>query len=107
MIIAVDQVQERLNAALDFTQTPDESNNVATCARDAAKLVGDYIGAAPVPESIAVLAAVEVGRELFTRLGAPGGIYSPFADSAPVRLARDPLKAAYPLLQCYMPGGFA
>lgn len=106
MEISIDTVAARLTESLDATGTPHDSS-VSQCAADAAQLVGDYIGANKVPESIALLAAVEVARELHTRLSAPGGVLSPFAEATPIRLARDPMKAAYPLLNPYLPGGFA
>lgn len=107
MEIDVDRVQGRLTETLGYTDTSADAAVIAQCASDAAEMVKNYIGKNSVPESIAVFAAVEVARELHTRLSAPGGVLSPFGDSAPVRLARDPLKAAYPILQPYMAGGFA
>lgn len=76
-------------------------------ATDAVRLVTDYIGGVTVPEEVVGLACLQAARELYTQLQAPGGIYSQFGDSAPVRLARDPLKPVYPLLATYVGGGFA
>ncbi|VDG76914.1 Uncharacterised protein [Actinobaculum suis] len=103
------EIYQRLSAALerDGEEIGGDAANVSQCAADAAQLVGGYIGTAVIPPAVALMAASEVARELYTRLSAPGGVLSPFADAAPVRLARDPLKAAYPILAPYLPGGFA
>lgn len=77
-------------------------------AAAACELVERHIGAVSVPARIVELASLEVARELHTRSRAPGGIFAPGGfDGTPVRLARDPLRAAYPLLTPYLPGGFA
>lgn len=60
-----------------------------------------------IPAAILNLAIVAVARDLHTMAKAPGGVFSPFADAPAVRLARDPMKAAYPLLAPFMKGGFA
>ena len=53
-------------------------------------------------------AVLEVGSELFHRRNAPNGV-AQFAalDGAPIRVARDPMVAARPLLSPYLGGGFA
>ncbi|MCI7551645.1 MAG: hypothetical protein PUK40_02120 [Actinomycetaceae bacterium] len=100
------RIARRLEANIGDTATlaPQDATQIAA---DAARLVTDYIGTATVPEEVAELAGLQVARELHTQMQAPGGIYSGFADGAPVRLARDPLKPAYPLLASYVGGGFA
>lgn len=60
-----------------------------------------------VPGAILNLAIVAVARDLHTMAKAPGGVFSPFADAPAVRLARDPMKAAYPLISPYIKGGFS
>lgn len=107
MIIDSDEIARRLTAAVEYQGSPAESATIAQCAHDAAMLTGSYIGSLAVPQEVANYAATEVARELHTRLGAPGGVLSSFAEAAPVRLARDPLTAAYPILAPYLGGGFA
>ena len=80
---------------------------LTTLVDQALQMVTTHIGTATVPDVIADLAIIEVARELHTRQQAPGGILSPYADAAPVRLARDPMKAAYPILAPYLPLGLA
>lgn len=79
-----------------------------TCATDAASLVDTYVGTVVIPIEILDRAVLEVGAELFHRKSAKNGI-AQFAatDGAPVRIARDPMVAAYPLLDRFMSGGFA
>lgn len=107
MDIPLDLVQQRLAAALRYDGSEPDQAALGQCAADAANLVGAYIGNEVVPGPMAVHAASEVARELYTRLSAPGGVLSPYGDATPVRLARDPLKAAYPILAPVMGGGFA
>ncbi|MCI7688942.1 hypothetical protein [Trueperella pyogenes] len=106
MLIATDEITTALT---DETRdsAPVDPDLAAKTARQAATLVGDYIGSVAVPQSIALLAAVEVARELLTRQQAPGGVFSPFGEASPVRLARSPMKSAWAILAPYMPGGFA
>ncbi|MDD7465987.1 MAG: hypothetical protein PUK59_07145 [Actinomycetaceae bacterium] len=73
----------------------------------AAELISRHVGSADVPGVILQLACVAVARDLHAASQAPGGVFSPFADGGAVRLARDPMKAAYPLLAPYVRGGFA
>jgi len=52
-----------------------------------------------VPPVVLDRAIKEVGSELFHRRQAPGGV-AQFAglDGAPIRVARDPMVSAYPIL---------
>ncbi|MGV9183739.1 hypothetical protein [Arcanobacterium canis] len=84
-----------------------DTATLAILADQAVELTTGYVGNSTVPVKVLEYATVEVARELHTRRGAPGGVLSPFGDAAPVRLARDPLKAAYPILAPYVGGGFA
>lgn len=67
--------------------------------------VGQTIG---VPWRIVERAKLEVGAELFHRKNTKNAV-AQFAspDGSPVRVARDPMVAAYPLLRPYIGGGFA
>ncbi|WP_350348018.1 hypothetical protein ABIQ69_15470 [Agromyces sp. G08B096] len=75
---------------------------------EAEALVVAYVGAATVPQAVLDRATIEVGSELFNRRAAPNGI-SQFAgpDGSAIRVARDPMVGAYPILQPYLPLGFA
>lgn len=88
---------------------------VATCWEEAVELVNQYVGidrltAAPrvIPETVRTRACLEVGSELFHRRNAPNGVaqFATLGD-APVRVARDPMLGAYPILNRFLPGGFA
>lgn len=81
---------------------------VTQCLAVAKQMVTDYVGDVTVPDEIVDRATLEVGSELFHRKNAPNGV-AQFAslDGAPIRVARDPMVAARPILAPYMPGGFA
>lgn len=94
---------------------------VESCWAEAVRLVVDYLGATldastdpatitgtTVPIEILGRAFLEVGAELYNRRAAKNGIHQ-FAtpDAPPVRIARDPMRAAYPILDPYIGGGFA
>lgn len=80
------------------------------CLDEAIALVDNRCGAAKADVPVAVLqrAYIEVGSELFNRQSAPNGI-SQFAsaDGSPIRIARDPMVAAEPILRPFLTGGFA
>lgn len=61
-----------------------------------------------IPETVVDRAVLEVGSELYHRKNAPNGV-AQFAtmDAAPIRIARDPMVAARPILAPYLSGGFA
>lgn len=61
-----------------------------------------------IPDQIAQRAVLEVGSELYHRKNAPNGV-AQFAtlDSPAVKIARDPMVAARPILAPYLGGGFA
>lgn len=83
---------------------------IDSCAGEAAAMVerecGSYL--ASVPAEIIQRATIEVGSELYNRRSAPNGI-SQFtsADGGAIRVARDPMVAARPMLSPFLPGGFA
>lgn len=76
------------------------------CAEQAATLIRDQVGTATVPAEILERAQIEVAAELYHRRSAPNGIKN-FADgfdgTAAIRVARDALVAARPLLAPYLP----
>lgn len=64
-------------------------------------LVTDY-ASKDTPQGMIELAILEVAADLWAKRDARGGILdSPFEGGAPTRLARDPLTAAYPILDRY------
>lgn len=75
------------------------------CFNEAVVLVDKYVGLAEVPEVILDRAYIEVGADLFNRRSAPNGIQNQqYATvdgigQAPMRISRDPMAAAYKLLQ--------
>lgn len=82
---------------------------VVTCWREAQSLVDTFVGPALLldPTRLPVVdldrAYLEVGSELYHRQKAPNGI-AQFAtpDGAAVRVARDPMVGAYPILRQYV-----
>lgn len=91
-------LQEYVRAAdgdLDF---------VTDCYDEATALVETHIGSdAEVPEVVRDRAILEVGAELFHRRSTKNGV-AQFAtgDGQPVRVARDPMVAARPILAPYV-----
>lgn len=74
----------------------------------AVDLVKGYVGSSTVPDSIRARAVLEVGSELYHRKNAPNGVaqFQTF-DAAPIRVARDPMVAARPLLAPFLRPGIA
>lgn len=85
------------------TQSEADDAQVEDAWDTAYALVTTYVGAAEVPTVIFDRAVLEVGSELFHRKNAPNGVaqFNTF-DAAPIRVARDPMVAAYPLLSPYL-----
>lgn len=85
---------------------------ISQCAVEAVDMVLHYIGAEKdaIPASVFHRACVEVGADLYHRRSARNGIAG-FEDtditSAPVRINRDPLVPARPILAPYMKVGIA
>lgn len=85
-----------------------DSAFVQQCWEEAQALVTAYVGAQVVPQSIQDRATLETGSELFHRRQAPNGIaqFASFDSTSPVRVARDPMVGAYPILNSFMVVGF-
>ena len=85
---------------------------ISQCAVEAVEMVVHYIGEEKdaIPASVFHRACVEVGADLYHRRSARNGIAG-FEDtditSAPVRINRDPLVPARPILAPYMKVGIA
>lgn len=88
----LERLQSRLRLdGRDTSELEDVLNYAMT-------LVTDYAGK-DTPQGIIELAVLEVAADLWAKRDARGGILdSPFEGGAPTRLARDPLTAAYPIL---------
>lgn len=81
----------------------DDDTYVEECWDTAKDLVASYIQSAAIPPQVLRRVYIEVGSELYHRRNAPMGVaqYASY-DGNPVRIARDPLVGAYPLLNRYM-----
>lgn len=91
-----------LKAYVNANET-DPQEFVDDCWAQAEYLVDSHIGTATVPDEIRHRACLEVGSELYHRKNAPNGIaqFATFDNSA-VRVARDPMVGAYPILAPYV-----
>lgn len=75
------------------------------CLAEALLLVNKFVGVAPVPEAIRDRATTEVAADLFNRRNAPHGVMNqqyttvdgPGVEA--VRISRNPMTAAYPILR--------
>lgn len=98
-----------IDELLQFVGADASSRSYVTkCAAEAFALVHAHVASAKVPADVLRRARLEVGSELFHRRNAPAGVMQQFADmgAMPVRMARNPMLGAYPLLAPYLPGGF-
>lgn len=88
-----------------FVGAPTSDTYLASCVTEATELVTHAIGAATVPESVRDLATREVAADIYHRRSARNGVAG-FDDSdiapAPVRINRDPMVAARPILRPYL-----
>jgi hypothetical protein len=80
----------------------DESTFPQECLTSGLALVTRYIGTKTVPTAIKDQATLIASSELFHRRSAPNGV-AQFAsfDGAPIRVAKDPFNAVYPILMPY------
>lgn len=87
---------------------PSDLEFVSDCWDVAHALVDKLVGSATVPAAVMSRAKLECGSELYHKRQAPNGI-AQFAsfDGAPVRVARDPMAAAIPILLPYIGLGAA
>ena len=82
----------------------DETTFPQECLTAGQALVSTYIGeVVTVPVTLQDQAVLIASSELFHRRSAPNGV-AQFAsfDGAPIRVAKDPMGAVYPLLQRYV-----
>jgi hypothetical protein len=76
---------------------------------EAHALITVFIGDAVVPVAIHDRARIVVGAELYGQRAAPNGIaqFATFDGQSAIRVARDPMTGAYPLLSRFVPLGIA
>lgn len=88
----------------DYVGASDaDTEFVQRCWIEAVSLVSKHVGAAVVPNEVKVRAVLEVGSELFHRRNAPNGIAQFSAiDGSAIRVARDPMIGAYPILSRFV-----
>jgi len=75
---------------------------IEQCWDEAQELVSNFVGTQVVPQSIMDRAALIAGAALYQMRATPMGIAQFGEDNSPIRLARDPMQGAYPLLKAYM-----
>lgn len=88
-----------------YVATDEDSTFVTNCLDAGKALVARYVGSATtVPTHVHDEAVLIASSELFYRRQSPQGV-TQFAsmDGNPVRAAKDPLNAVYPLLNGFLP----
>jgi hypothetical protein len=85
-----------------YVGTDEDSDFVEQCLDAGHALVDRYQGEAEVPSDLHRQAIFICASELFHRRSAPNGV-AQFAsfDGSPIRVAKDPMNAVYPLLMPY------
>jgi hypothetical protein len=80
--------------------THPDDDFVSACWDEAVALVTKFVGTATVNADVLTRAYVECGSELFHRRSAPNGVaqFATLDGGSAVRVARDPMIAAYPIL---------
>lgn len=87
-----------------YVGTEETGDFIESCLSAGNAQVGNFIGDInTVPVEIHRQAILICASELFHRRSAPNGV-SQFAsfDGSPIRVAKDPMNAVYPLLQRYV-----
>jgi hypothetical protein len=87
-----------------YVGTDETGDFIESCLSAGNAQVGNYIGdIETVPNEIHRQAILICSSELFHRRSAPNGV-AQFAsfDGSPIRVAKDPMNAVYPLLQRYV-----
>ena len=96
----------QIAALASYCQAPAGDAYVAQCANEAFDMVAlpvSKVAPATVPASVFDRAVLECGKELYDRRQSRSGIAGlDNMDFAPMRIARDPMKAAMPFLAPYL-----
>lgn len=118
MTVTKEQVREDLNASATAVSDGKITEEIAIATAMVNKHLGSEDGAAPpnplpVPEVIYDKAVRVVAVESINQSLAPNGVLNQVYDagagdlvSTPVRIGRDPLKPAYPVLDPWLSGRF-
>jgi hypothetical protein len=87
----------------EYLGTDETGDFISSCLTAGHALVDRYQGSAVVPTQIHVQAVFIASSEFFHRRNSPQGV-TQFAamDGSPVRAAKDPMNAVYPLLQPFV-----
>lgn len=82
---------------------------VESCWDEAIALVAKFVGTATVNADVLFRAQIECGSELFHRRSAPNGVaqFATLDGGSAVRVARDPMVGAYPILTPWVGLGVA
>lgn len=88
--------------------TPDD-DFVDSCWHEAIALVTKFVGTATVNADVLNRAYLECGSELYHRRSAPNGVaqFATLDGGSAVRVARDPMVGAYPILTPWVGLGVA
>ncbi len=88
--------------------TPDDGF-VSMCWDEAVALVDKFVGTATVDADVLTRAYIECGSELFHRRSAPNGVaqFATLDGGSAIRVARDPMVGAYPILLPWVGLGLA
>lgn len=82
---------------------------VADCWTEASALVSKFVGTATVNADVLNRAKIECGSELYHRRSAPNGVaqFATLDGGQAIRVARDPMIAAIPILLPWVGQGIA
>lgn len=92
----------------DYVNASGSDNDfVEHCFDEATVLVEQYIGDATVDADAKIRAILECGSELYHRRAAPNGVaqFATMDGNSAIRVARDPMVGAYPILARWLPAG--
>lgn len=100
---------ESLRDYVGAVASDSEDAFVTSCWYEAEALVYKFIGGRDVPENVIERATLECGSELYHRRSAPNGIaqFASLDGGTAVRVARDPMIGAYPILSPWVGLGVA
>ena len=104
MTEAVDDLAAYVGAA----NVPADQAFVASCLEEGTALVAARVGAQVIPDAIRARAIKEVAADLYHRRRVRNGIANfNGPDLQPMRITRDPMKAAEDILNPYLAPGIA
>lgn len=87
----------------------NDDDFVEHCWDEAVVLVDKFVGEATVDATVLTRAYIECGSELFHRRSAPNGVaqFATLDGGSAIRVARDPMVGAYPILLPWVGVGVA